>query len=120
MPERFNPYTVLGVTPTATLAEISHAFRARLRSLHPDTRSVGVGDAELRELLAAYEQLRDPDRRADYDQTATTAVKPPANPVQTSTDSVGPVQIPVTYRQAQNQPPGAERSLWAGPVRRHR
>ncbi|HYZ66895.1 MAG TPA: J domain-containing protein [Mycobacterium sp.] len=122
MIEPSNPYAVLGVTSTATPAEITHAFRAKLRSLHPDIRSAAVGDAELREVLDAYGQLRDPDRRADYDRTATVAPPQcdwaPADPVSTPTNPVGPVQIPVTYRRT-DQAPSAGRPLWAGPVRRH-
>jgi curved DNA-binding protein CbpA len=126
MTEHSNPYAVLGVTPTATPAEITHAFRAKLRSLHPDTRSAAVGDAELRDVLAAYGQLRDPDRRAEYDRAAPVAPTPrpprdpdPASSVPTPTNPIGPVKIPVTYRRA-DPPPRAARPLWAGPVRRHR
>ena len=32
-----DPYLVLGVSPTATQAEITHAYRDRLRAHHPDT-----------------------------------------------------------------------------------
>lgn len=119
MTEHSNLYAVLGVAPTATPAELTRAFRAKLRCLHPDTRSAAVGDAELRELLAAYEQLRDPDRRADYDHTATTASPRPATPARNPTNPVGPVKIPVTYRHEDKQPQRAERPLWAGPVRQH-
>ena len=60
MNEHPDPYAVLGVTPTATPAEITHAFRAKLRTLHPDTCSAAVSDGELRQVLAAYGLLRDP------------------------------------------------------------
>ena len=33
-----DPYLVLGVSPTATQADITHAYRTRLRAHHPDTR----------------------------------------------------------------------------------
>jgi len=33
-----DPYLVLGVSPTATQAQITHAYRTRLRAHHPDTR----------------------------------------------------------------------------------
>ena len=36
--EHPDPYLVLGVSPTATQAEITHAYRTRLRAHHPDTR----------------------------------------------------------------------------------
>ncbi|WP_085241812.1 J domain-containing protein [Mycobacterium europaeum] len=51
-----DPYAVLGVTPTATPAEITHAFRVKLRALHPDTHYAGSpADAEtqLRQVLGA-------------------------------------------------------------------
>jgi curved DNA-binding protein CbpA len=121
MTEHSNPYAVLGVARTATPAEITHAFRAKLRSLHPDTRSAAVGDAELREVLTAYAQLRDPGRRAEYDRAAKEAALPrnsdPTAPARTRTNPSGPVQIRVTHRRA-DQSPRAERPLWAGPVRR--
>lgn len=52
-----DPYLVLGVSPTATQAEITHAYRTRLRAHHPDTRQTPsslTADEHLRQLLAAY------------------------------------------------------------------
>ncbi len=52
-----NPYLVLGVSPTATQAEITHAYRTRLRAHHPDTRHTPpsqTADDDLRQVLAAY------------------------------------------------------------------
>ena len=108
MTERSNPYVILGVPSDATPAEITHAFRAKLRSLHPDTRPVGVGDRGLRDLLSAYEQLRDIRRRPDRDRTVDTD----------AVHSSAPVDIPVTHRQRGPQPNDTP-PLWAGPVRRH-
>ena len=53
MNDNLNPYAALGVPTTATPAEITHAFRAKLRVLHPDTGSAAVGDTQLRHVLAA-------------------------------------------------------------------
>ena len=76
-----DPYLVLGVSPTATQAEITHAYRTRLRAHHPDTRhtpSPQAADEHLRQVLAAYALLRDPARRTDYDrETAHAAPSPP-------------------------------------------
>ena len=106
MNEHPDPYAVLGVTPTATPAEITHAFRAKLRTLHPDTGSAAVSDTQLRQVLAAYGLLRDPDRRADYDRTATVAPAPPpprssgpSAPTRTPPNPAGPVQITVTHHR---------------------
>ncbi|MBO0884166.1 MAG: J domain-containing protein, partial [Mycobacterium sp.] len=99
-----DPYVVLGVSPTATLAEITHAYRRHLRDHHPDIRPPapnGDADERLRQIVAAYTSLRDQHRRAAYDRTT--------EPARTQT---GPVQIPVIHDNIEEQPP-----LWAGPVR---
>jgi curved DNA-binding protein CbpA len=126
--ENPDPYLVLGVSPTATQAEITHAYRDRLRAHHPDTRhppASKTADDDLRQVVAAYALLRDPARRADYDRaTAHTATPPPHRPhgpTPVDRRSVGRIQIPITYRTTNTaaadvpSPP-----LRAGPVRRHR
>lgn len=101
-----DPYSVLGVPPTATQAEITHAYRRHLREHHPDVRSRksnSGADERLRHVLEAYALLRDPHGRAAYDR----AHRPH--------EDTGLVQIPVTHNDsAADSPP-----LWAGPVRRH-
>jgi curved DNA-binding protein CbpA len=77
-------YAVLGVAATASPAEITHAYRRRVRSQHPDIHSdtpQDTGVEELSAVVAAYAVLRDPARRADYDhqrQFTTTISTPPA------------------------------------------
>jgi curved DNA-binding protein CbpA len=121
--ERENPYTVLGVTPTASQAEITRAYRAQLRALHPDTRiTPPVSDKKLNDVLAAYGLLRNPDRRSDYDHTAErTRSTPDASATAHIDTSSGPVQIPVTHIP-KSTPAATDRKapLWAGPVRQHR
>jgi DnaJ-class molecular chaperone len=119
--EHPDPYLVLGVSPTATQAEITHAYRTRLRAHHPDTRHTPpsqTADDDLRQVLAAYALLRDPARRADYDCTATHAATPlhrPQGSTPVNRRPAGRVEIPITYRTDVSSPP-----LRAGPVRRHR
>lgn len=100
-----DPYSVLGVSPTATQAEITHAYRRQLRDYHPDRRSGQANsgaDEQLRQILAAYALLRDPHRRADYDR---------AHPVRKDTPTV---RIPVTRTGSRDD---EEPPLRAGPVR---
>lgn len=129
MRENPDPYAVLGVTPTATQAEITHAYRTQLRSLHPDTRhapaqAAAVADPRLRHILAAYAALRDPHHRADDDRTAqpATTTQPrrsdPSAAHHTSPNPQGPVQIPINYHK-HTQPPPEGPPLWAGPARHH-
>lgn len=100
-----DPYAVLGVSRSATQAEITHAYRRHLRDYHPDRRggdSDSGADERLRQILAAYALLRDPRRRAAYDRTH------PARTVSV------PVRISVrrTGAARDERPP-----LWVGPVR---
>ena len=126
--ENSDPYLVLGVSPTATQAEITHAYRTRLRAHHPDTRQTPASqtaDEHLRQLLAAYALLRDPTRRADYDRaTAQTAKPPPHSPTgprPADRPRTRAIQIPITYRNATTPATDvAAPPLRAGPVRRHR
>ncbi|HTZ13884.1 MAG TPA: J domain-containing protein [Mycobacterium sp.] len=123
-----DPYLVLGVPPTASQAEITHAYRTHLRAHHPDTRparSAHTADERLRQVLAAYALLRDPARRADYDRliadTPDTQPHIPAGPTPADHPPAGPVQIPITYhRHNTHTIRVAPSPLRVGPVRRHR
>ncbi|MEU5263298.1 J domain-containing protein [Amycolatopsis sp. NPDC021455] len=61
-----DPYAVLGVAATATDRELAAAFRRRVREVHPDAPG-GDGD-RFAAVVAAYELLRDPRRRAEFDR----------------------------------------------------
>ncbi|MEV4331655.1 J domain-containing protein [Streptomyces sp. NPDC049597] len=73
-------YAVLGVSPTASPTQITTAFRKLVRALHPDVRPDDPqGRREQLDLvLAAYDVLRDPRRRAAYDATRTATTPRPA------------------------------------------
>ena len=126
--EHPDPYLVLGVLPTATQAEITHAYRDRLRAHHPDTRHTPpsqTADDNLRQVLAAYALLRDPARRADYDRATTLAATPQTHsqtgPTPVDRPPAGRVQVPITYRSTNPAAPNISvPPLRAGPVRRHR
>ena len=68
---RPNYYEALGVPRSADAEAIRTAYRAHAKQLHPDLSEGGggeTGEAFLR-LQEAYDVLRDPGRRADYDDT---------------------------------------------------
>jgi curved DNA-binding protein CbpA len=66
--ERRDPYIVLGVPRQASAAEIARAYRRAARASHPD--SGGAGSAERFQAVSdAYDELRDPRRRAVYDRS---------------------------------------------------
>lgn len=61
-----NHYEVLGVPRTATAGEIKSAYRRKSSEVHPDRNG---GDTALQQAVnAAYTTLRDPEKRAHYDQ----------------------------------------------------
>lgn len=99
-----DPYRILGVTRTAESGEITAAYRALVRALHPDTRGEPADPARLAEVLAAYHLLRDPRRRAAYDREHSP-LTPPRAPGSTS--------IPVRVRSPRRP------DIRVSPVRRH-
>lgn len=58
-------YELLGVGRDASAAEIKSAYRALVRSMHPDA---GGSVSTFQRLQDAYETLHDPARRARYDR----------------------------------------------------
>ena len=70
-------YEVLGVSKTATDAEIKKAYRKMAKENHPDLHP-GDKDAEARfkEINEAYEILSDGDKRSRYDQFGFAGVDP--------------------------------------------
>jgi DnaJ-class molecular chaperone len=63
-----DPYAVLGLTKSATAAEIKKAYRKLVRSSHPDLHPDDAGaEARFKAVTAAHDLLKDPDMRARFD-----------------------------------------------------
>ncbi|MHC6594150.1 J domain-containing protein [Arthrobacter sp. C152] len=94
-------YSILGVGADATQQEIARAYRALMRSYHPDMdggpdQANGPGhppgqEDELLRIMQAFNVLRDPKRRAAYDRTLTSSA---------------PTIIPVRHVRGSNGAPG--------------
>ncbi len=62
-------YEVLGVGRTASDDEIKQAFRKLSSKWHPDRNSGSAeAEAKFKEIVSAYDALRDPQKRAAYDR----------------------------------------------------
>lgn len=95
-----DPYTVLGLTPGASTAEIIAAYRRAVRACHPDTPHPDPD--RLAAVIAAYRELRD------------RQVPQPAGQHQHTSRGH---DIPVRNHSHTTPPPTPD--LRAGPVRRH-
>jgi curved DNA-binding protein len=61
-------YRILGVPRRATQDEIKKAYRLLARKYHPDVSREADAEERFKEVAEAYEVLKDPKKRAAYDQ----------------------------------------------------
>jgi curved DNA-binding protein len=61
-------YQILGVTRSSDADEMKRAYRKLARKFHPDVSKEKNAEEKFKEVQEAYEVLRDPDKRAAYDQ----------------------------------------------------
>jgi curved DNA-binding protein len=61
-------YEIMGVARDAPAEDIKRAYRRLARKYHPDVSKEKDAEARFKEIGEAYEVLRDPEKRAAYDQ----------------------------------------------------
>ncbi len=61
-------YKIMGVDRNATQDEIKRAYRKLARKYHPDVSKEKDAQGKFQEMQEAYEVLKDPEKRAAYDQ----------------------------------------------------
>ncbi|KAA8919784.1 DnaJ C-terminal domain-containing protein [Xanthomonas sontii] len=69
-------YATLGVEPSAGDAEIKTAYRRLARKYHPDVSKEPGAEEKFKAINEAYEALRDPPKRAAYDQLRAQGYRP--------------------------------------------
>lgn len=111
-----NPYGVLGVRTDATDKEITKAFRAKARVLHPDKQPPDASNADklksvkaFQDLVGAYEVLSDATKRKRHDMAAE------APAARQSAGQQRPQQRPdAGGSQSSSSAPGGERRAAGG------
>ena len=61
-------YQIMGVKRDATQDEVKRAYRKLARKYHPDVSKEADAEVRFKEVGEAYEVLKDPEKRAAYDQ----------------------------------------------------
>lgn len=69
-------YEILGVSKSATSAEIKRAYRKKALEHHPDRNKSTEAEAKFKEINEAYEVLSNPQKRQTYDQFGPSAFHP--------------------------------------------
>jgi curved DNA-binding protein len=64
-------YKIMGVEREATQDDIKRAYRRLARKFHPDVSKESDAEARFKEVGEAYEVLKDPEKRAAYDQVGS-------------------------------------------------
>ena len=84
-------YRTLGVRPDASEAQIREHFRCLMKWLHPDSNGQAWGSVFAGRVLEAWNALKTPERRANYDVRRRSEAPKPLQP---SNRSVRPLRIP--------------------------
>jgi hypothetical protein len=104
-----NYYKTLGVTESATMAEIKKAYRALSRRYHPDRPE--ADEEKMIEIIEAYEKLGDADKRKAYDkQQRGKGIAPDAAPHERARPNPGAAKAKAFEDRVRNAGDSSDRS----------
>jgi curved DNA-binding protein CbpA len=97
-------YAALGVPVDADLAQIKKAYRKLARLHHPDVSKASGAEARFKEAAEAYATLKDPEKRAAYDELGR---RPPGEEF-----SAPPQCVTTTHPRPQASRMPSSRTCW--------
>ncbi|KAK6502131.1 hypothetical protein TWF506_002731 [Arthrobotrys conoides] len=71
-----DPYSVLGVSKSASASEIKKAYYAMAKKYHPDANKDPKAKEQFVDIQQAYDLLSDPQKREQYDQFGASGFDP--------------------------------------------
>jgi curved DNA-binding protein len=72
-----DPYKTLGLAHDCTLADVKASYRKLARKNHPDMSKAAGAEARFKDIAQAYATLKDPAKRAEYDESLVAPKPPP-------------------------------------------
>lgn len=85
-------YDILGVSKSATAAELKTAYRKKALEWHPDRNKSADAETKFKEINEAYQVLSDSKKKATYDQYGHSAFDPTGGGAPGGYQSQGPFQ----------------------------
>lgn len=80
-------YQIMGIERNASPEELKRAYRKLARKYHPDVSKEADAENKFKEVGEAYEVLKDPEKRKQYDQYGEHWQQPQQNTQQHSTNN---------------------------------
>lgn len=117
-----DPYQVLHLGPAATAGDVTRAYRALMRTHHPDTmppealpdEQKSKADA-LHDIMDAYAILGDPAKRAEYDRQQQKPPAPKPGPPPRAHNPTGAALIIGPVRREYPLAPGVSQQAGGSP-----
>jgi curved DNA-binding protein CbpA len=109
-------YSILGVSPDSEDVVVAAAYKALMRKYHPDKNQSADAAKKATEINEAFENLRDPSRRAAYDRKHGFAAEPERDQRYPSNNSSPMTEEAKQTSDKPTQPKGRRWKPWLSQV----